>query len=81
MLDGKEIVGLVAVVLIFGTPLFAMIASVLKSKHRTQNSTLSEKDSEAIEQLKITANKMHERIGTLELILDNEIPGWREDHE
>jgi len=47
-----------------------------RSKQRAQ-SELSSEERQALEQLASRAERMAERIETLEAILDSETPGWR----
>jgi phage shock protein B len=47
-----------------------------RSKQRTQ-STLSDEERLELESLTAQAERMMERIETLEAILDSETPGWR----
>lgn len=47
-----------------------------RSKQRSQ-SELSTEERSALDQLALRAEKMGERIETLEAILDSETPGWR----
>jgi phage shock protein B len=47
-----------------------------RSKQKTQN-TLSDAERFELESLSSQADRMMERIETLEAILDSETPGWR----
>ncbi len=47
-----------------------------RSKQRSQ-STLSDEERAELETLAAQAERMMDRIETLEAILDNETPGWR----
>jgi phage shock protein B len=47
-----------------------------RSKQRTR-SELSEDERQALDLLQVRAERMAERIETLESILDDETPGWR----
>ena len=47
-----------------------------RSKQRAQGA-LSENEREELESLNLQAERMIERIDTLEAILDSETPGWR----
>lgn len=47
-----------------------------RSKQKAQG-TLSDDERLELEQLSAQADRMMERIETLEAILDNETPGWR----
>lgn len=47
-----------------------------RSKQRSQ-SELSAEERQQLEQLAVRAERMGERIETLESILDDETPGWR----
>lgn len=60
--------------LVFVAPIWIFMH--YRSKQKSQ-STLSEDEREALETLAARAERMVERIETLEAILDNETPGWR----
>lgn len=80
-MDSGELIGLVAVVMIFSIPLFAIWASILKARYRASERDISEKERDELQRLNTVADKMADRIATLEAILDAEVPDWREDHE
>jgi phage shock protein B len=80
-MDVGEMTGLVAVVMIFSIPLVAIWAGVLKARYRANHRDISENESAELRRLSAVADKMTERIATLESILDAEVPDWREDHE
>ncbi|MFT7559211.1 MAG: phage shock protein B [Flavobacteriales bacterium] len=75
-----DITGLVAVVMIFSIPLFAILSGVLKARYKAQQSSFSGDEREQLERLSDIADRMSQRIETLEEILDAEVPDWREDH-
>lgn len=60
--------------LVFVAPIWIFMH--YRSKQKSQ-STLSEDEREALETLAARAERMVERIETLEAILDSETPGWR----
>jgi len=76
---------LLALMIVVGMPCLIVItaiwASALKAKYRSQQGNISEAERNQLERLVAVADKMSERIETLESILDHEIPDWREDHE
>ncbi len=80
-MDIRAITGLVAVILIFGIPICAIWAGVLKARYRSQQSNVTGAEIANLERLTNLAESMSERIDALESILDNEVPGWRDDHE
>ncbi|MGH1470793.1 MAG: envelope stress response membrane protein PspB [Cellvibrionaceae bacterium] len=80
-MDTGDITGLVAVIMIFGIPISAIWAGVLKSRYRAQQSNISSSEIDKLENLTAAAEAMSERIDALESILDNEVPDWRDDHE
>lgn len=80
-MDVAELTGLVAVVMVFSIPMFAIWAGVLKARYRASERDISENEREELQRLNTVADKMAERITTLEAILDAEVPDWREDHE
>jgi phage shock protein B len=62
-------------------PILGIIAGIMKSQYRRQQSNVSDVEREQLQQLSRTAETLATRITTLESILDNEVPDWREDHE
>ena len=78
---GGEIIGLVSAVLIFSIPISAIWAGALKERYRAQQSVLSDDERKRLHELTIIAERMSQRIETLESILDAEMPEWREDDE
>lgn len=80
-MHGGDITGLVAVIMIFSIPLVAILSGVLKARYRAQESSLSGNDREQLERLSDIADRMSQRIETLEAILDAEVPDWREEDE
>lgn len=80
-MDIGDITGLVAVIMVFGIPICAIWAGVLKERYRAQQTNISSTEIEKLERLTAVAEAMSERIEVLESILDNEVPDWRDDHE
>ncbi|MEX1032085.1 MAG: envelope stress response membrane protein PspB [Cellvibrionaceae bacterium] len=80
-MDGGELTGLVAVVMIFSIPLFAIWAGILKARYQASQRDISDGEREQLQRLTSVADSMVERIATLEAILDAEVPDWRDDHE
>lgn len=76
-----DLTGLVAVVMVFSIPILAILSGILKERYRAQRSSLSDEDRERLQKLGAIAEKMNERIETLESILDAEVPDWREDYD
>lgn len=77
--------GTLTIILIFGMPgliaIVAIWASMVKAKYRAQQGNISDTERNQLERLVTVADKMAERIDTLESILDSEVPDWRDDHE
>jgi phage shock protein B len=75
-MDGMAIAFFVPTVvfLVFVAPLWIFMH--YRSKQRSQ-SELSADERASLEQLAMRAEKMAERIETLEAILDSDTPGWR----
>ena len=80
-MDMGELIGLVAVVMIFSIPLSAIWGNILKERYRAQQSSLSDTERNSIQRLTSIAERMSDRIETLESILDAEVPDWRDDHD
>jgi len=76
-----DLIGLAAVIMVFGIPISAIWAGVLKARYRSQQSNITGAEVENLERLTNIAERMSERIDALESILDNEVPDWRDDHE
>jgi phage shock protein B len=77
----EDITGLVAVIMVFSIPLVAILSGVMKERYRAQQSTYSSAEKEQLERLSDLAERMSDRIETLEAILDAEVPDWREEDE
>jgi phage shock protein B len=68
---------LTAVLICLGSVL-GPIWLVMHYKYKFRNSgQLSAKDAALVEQIAATAQRMEQRVATLERILDAEIPAWR----
>lgn len=84
-MDSDNIVPIFAIFMIFGMPMllgaFAIWTSHQKAKFRAQQSHISHEDREQLEQLHRLADRLSDRVETLESILDAEVPDWRDDHE
>jgi phage shock protein B len=66
-------------ILIFSTPIVWIVMHYRYSGARTSGFT--EAESRQLRELLDVADRMGERIKTLESILDAETPDWREQHE
>lgn len=62
-------------------PIVAILAGVLKEKYRAQQSVVTDSEREQLQELINIADRLTERVATLEAILDAEVPDWRDDHE
>ena len=80
-MSGAQLIGLVATVMALSIPILGIIAGIMKSQYRHRQSIVSDDEREQLQVLSRTAESLAERIATLESILDNEVPDWREDHE
>ncbi len=80
-MSGGSIIGLVAVIGAFSIPILAIIASILKARYRAQLSNVTDEDRGNLRELNQLAESLTQRVSTLESILDDEVPDWREDHE
>ncbi|MGX5173427.1 envelope stress response membrane protein PspB [Aliikangiella sp. IMCC44653] len=63
---------------IFVAPIWVIMH--YRSKRQKENG-ISEADHNKLQELMHIADKMLERVETLEAILDDETPGWRRKHE
>jgi phage shock protein B len=70
-----DLSNLIAIFLIFIVPLWIFLHYRTKAKLSRQ--PLSDEDKQRLEELEKTAFKMRERVKTLEKILDNKCPDWR----
>ena len=80
-MSGAQVIGLVATVMALSIPILGIIAGIMKSQYRRQQSNVTDEEREQLQVLSRTAESLATRIATLESILDNEVPDWREDHE
>lgn len=73
-----DLTGIIAIIMVFGMPVMIVwILAHYKAKGR-QNAGLSEEEHHQLQELNALAEKMAERIKTLESILDADSPEWRE---
>jgi phage shock protein B len=78
----EDIVGLIVAPIIIFLVVVAPIWLILHYRSKNKiNQGLSEQDYSQLRQLLDTAQKLDERVRTLESILDAESPKWREKHE
>lgn len=80
-MSGAQIIGLVAVVMALSIPILGIMAGIMKAQYRHRQSNVTDDERQQLQQLRQTAESLASRIATLESILDNEVPDWREDHE
>ena len=80
-MNGGSIIGLVAVVMAFSIPILAIVAGILKARYRAQLSNVTEEDRGNLRELNQLAESLTQRVNTLESILDDEVPDWRDDHD
>ncbi|GAB1256085.1 envelope stress response membrane protein PspB [Aurantivibrio plasticivorans] len=80
-MTGSNIIGLVAVIMVFSIPLCLIWARVLVIRYRSQQAEVGTAEAEELQRLDDLAEKLSQRVATLESILDSEIPGWRDEHE
>lgn len=84
-MDGGNI--LIAIIMALSIPIAVVLAvvwgvvSIVKARYRAREGDMSSTEREELRRLSVTADRMAERIATLEAILDAELPDWREDHE
>lgn len=80
-MSGLQVIFLVATVMALSIPILGIIAGILKSQHRAKLSNVTDDERDRLHRLNQTAEKLAQRVTTLESILDSEVPDWREDHE
>lgn len=80
-MSGGQIIGLVAVVMALSIPILGILGGIMKAQHRAKFSNVTDEERERLHELNNTADRLAQRITTLESILDAEVPDWREDHE
>ena len=80
-MSGGQVIALVAVVMCLSIPILGILAGIMKSQYRHQQSNVTDEEREQLQHLSRTADSLANRIETLESILDSEVPDWREEHE
>lgn len=80
-MSGGAIIGLVAVIMAFSIPILGIIAGILKAHYRAKLSNVTDEERGNLQELNQIADSLSQRVSTLESILDDEVPDWREDHE
>lgn len=74
--SGGEIVAVLFMVIVM--PLWMSLHYVTKWKNNKGN--ISADDENNLNRLRKSADKMEERLNSMERILDEEVPGWRHKH-
>lgn len=67
--------------ILFMTVLGPIAVVMHYTTRRREAKTLLSEEQEALDQLMDLAERMEERLGNLEKILDTESPGWRARHD
>ena len=77
-MHGGEVIAFVALMI----PITALVSSLVIRPwlrlHYSSRSALSDEDRQAMVELRAAADRMEQRLATLERILDADAPGWRE---
>lgn len=68
----------VIVLVLVPAPLFIVLHFITKWK---QSREISSGDEQMLDDLWQLSQRMEERLESLEIILDNEVPDWRKKHE
>ena len=80
-MSGGAIIGLVAVIMAFSIPILGIVARMTKTHYLAQQRTMTDEDRGNLRELNRIAESLAERVNTLESILDDEVPDWRDDHD
>lgn len=76
-----ELTELITIILVFSIPLTAIVMGGLNKRHSMNGRSLSKEDRAKVAELAALAEKLGQRVDTLEAILDAEVPNWRAEHE
>ena len=80
MID-SNLIGLVAVTLIFAIPLIAILGNFLLKMQKHRYLSQQAPTDEQLQALNQQAISLGDRVGTLEAILDAEMPQWRKKYD
>ena len=75
---GSLILVAIIIIVVIPAPLFIILHFITKWK---QSREISSGDERMLDDLWRQSQKMEERLESLEIILDNEVPEWRKKHE
>ena len=75
---GSLILVAIIIIVVIPAPLFIILHFITKWK---QSREISSGDERMLDDLWRQSQRMEERLESLEIILDNEVPEWRKKHE
>ena len=75
---GSLILVAIIIIVVIPAPLFIILHFITKWK---QSREISSGDERMLDDLWRQSQRMEERLESLEVILDNEVPEWRKKHE